>query len=76
MFNSTDTWARPALTGRIKVFSSNLGAGQYVSRDVGARNNMATCDEYEDALRVRIAPAEDTVILQCLVSVPFIFRLP
>ncbi|KAG8945348.1 hypothetical protein FRC04_000883 [Tulasnella sp. 424] len=64
MFNSTETWSRSALTGRIKVVSSNLGAGQYVSRIMGDHNGVATCDVYEDALKVRIAPGEETVILQ------------
>ncbi|KIO19792.1 hypothetical protein M407DRAFT_246058 [Tulasnella calospora MUT 4182] len=66
MFNSTNNWSRTALTGRIKVISSNLGAGQYICRSVGARNNLKTCDDYDDALRVRIAPGEETVILEGL----------
>lgn len=68
MSNPPSNWTRTALTGRIRVISSNLGAGQYICRNVGARNNLKTCDEYEDALKVRIAPADDTVILECPVS--------
>ncbi|KAG8914704.1 hypothetical protein FRC00_011323 [Tulasnella sp. 408] len=65
MSNPPSNWTRTAVTGRIRVVSSNLGAGQYICRNVGARNNLKTCDEYEDALKVRIAPADDTVILEC-----------
>ncbi|KAG8918745.1 hypothetical protein FRC01_001676 [Tulasnella sp. 417] len=66
MFNSTESWARTALTGRIKVVSPNLGAGQYVARKLGPNGNMVTCDDYDDALKIRIAPAEDAVLIQCL----------
>lgn len=66
MFSSTDGWARTALTGRIKISSSDFSAGQYVSKNLGLLNNLTTCDEYEDALRVRISPREDFVAIQCL----------
>lgn len=68
MFNSADGWARTALTGRIKISSCDFSTGQYVSKNLGALNNLTTCDEYEDALRVRISPREDYVAIQCLVS--------
>ncbi|KIO19793.1 hypothetical protein M407DRAFT_246059 [Tulasnella calospora MUT 4182] len=66
MLDSTKPWTRTALTGRIKVFGSTLAAGQYLSRKLGHNNHLTTCDDYEDALRVRIAPRDDSVVIQCL----------
>ncbi|KAG9041139.1 hypothetical protein FS837_012690, partial [Tulasnella sp. UAMH 9824] len=51
MYDPAKPWTRSALTGRIKVFSSNLAAGQYLSRKLGHNNHLQTCDQYEEALR-------------------------
>ncbi|KAG9040789.1 hypothetical protein FS837_000185, partial [Tulasnella sp. UAMH 9824] len=66
MYDPAKPWTRSALTGRIKVFSSNLAAGQYLSRRLGHNNHLQTCDQYEEALRVRINPQVDSVAIQCL----------
>lgn len=61
-------WTKSAITGRIRIQSSNLAAGQYLSRNTGSYGNLVTTDSFSDAIQVRIAPRQGGVILEAIVS--------
>ena len=57
--------------GHIRIASGgNVRTGIYLSKNLYSSNNsvLLTTDSYEDALQVRLSPASNPGVIECLVS--------